>query len=92
MLDQKFHPEEGVTVQFEAKYASGQTCSGAYLKFYSDSSDFKPENMRGDTPYTIMFGPDVCGSTSKVKCKARGSPSILALGAFDFESQKSQNG
>ena len=53
-------------LQFEARYTSGQSCSGAYMKFYSHDADFKLEEMKEDTPYTIMFGPDVCGSTSKV--------------------------
>lgn len=67
MLDESFEPSEGVILQFEAKYAKGQTCSGAYMKFYSKDDAFKPEEMQEDTPYTVMFGPDVCGSTSKVK-------------------------
>ena len=65
-LAESIDPSLGVIVQFEAKYAKTQSCAGAYLKYYSHNEAFQPADMKDDTPYTIMFGPDVCGSSSKV--------------------------
>eukprot|EP00210_Caulerpa_lentillifera_P000011 g10.t1 len=65
-LSEAFTPADGLILQFEAKWSKEQSCSGAYLKFYSHDSQFKAEEVKADTPYTIMFGPDKCGSNSKI--------------------------
>ncbi|KAI3875272.1 hypothetical protein MKX03_011156, partial [Papaver bracteatum] len=40
-------------------------CGGGYMKLFSDDVDQK--KFGGDTPYIIMFGPAICGySTKKV--------------------------
>jgi len=66
VLDEPVDPSEGIVLQFEAKYSQGRTCSGAYLKFYSKRDNFDPNELTPDTLYTVMFGPDICGPTSKV--------------------------
>ena len=38
-------------------------CGGGYIKLFPSSSDMK--SMGGDTPYSIMFGPDICGHATK---------------------------
>lgn len=53
-------------VQYEVKTQDGLECGGAYLKLISASSDFSPSSFGGDTPYTIMFGPDRCGPSDRV--------------------------
>jgi len=40
-------------------------CGGGYVKVFG--SDLEQKQMHGDSPYKIMFGPDICGySTKKV--------------------------
>lgn len=52
--------------QYDVKFQNGQECGGAYIKLLSRSADLKLNNFHDKTPYTIMFGPDKCGLTSKV--------------------------
>jgi calreticulin len=51
----------GMSVKHEQKI----DCGGGYVKLLPP--DFDETNFNGDTDYTIMFGPDICGySTKKV--------------------------
>jgi len=51
--------------QFKVKHEQKIDCGGGYAKLLPKDVDV--ENFNGDTPYTIMFGPDICGySTKKV--------------------------
>lgn len=56
-------------LQYEVHFQEGQECGGGYIKLVSgDRSTIKLHEFHDKTPYTIMFGPDKCGSTSKVIC------------------------
>ncbi|VDP89340.1 unnamed protein product [Echinostoma caproni] len=58
---------EGKTfvVQYTVKYDQSVSCGGAYIKLFG--SDLDPKDIHGDAPYKLMFGPDICGySTKKV--------------------------
>lgn len=55
---------KSLVVQYELKLDQGMTCGGAYLKL--PLAGFNVKKLTGDTPYSIMFGPDKCGSTDKV--------------------------
>jgi calreticulin len=58
---------EGKTlvIQFTVKHEQNIDCGGGYVKLFDSSLDQK--QMHGDSPYLIMFGPDICGySTKKV--------------------------
>lgn len=55
-----------MALSFEARHESGLTCGGAYLKYLTADESFAPEALNGETPYTVMFGPDKCGGTNKV--------------------------
>ena len=66
VLAAPFDPAEGLVLQYEATTQDGLDCGGAYLKFITADEDFSPEALDGDTPYTVMFGPDKCGATNKV--------------------------
>lgn len=50
-----------LVVQFSVKHESQEYsfCGGGYIKVMP--SQFDQENFGGDTPYHIMFGPDICG-------------------------------
>ncbi|EXB66045.1 hypothetical protein L484_004111 [Morus notabilis] len=51
--------------QFSVKHEQKLDCGGGYMKLISGELDQK--KFGGDTPYSIMFGPDICGySTKKV--------------------------
>lgn len=54
-----------LVLQYELKLDQGMTCGGAYMKLPT-AADFDPEAFNGETPYSIMFGPDRCGATDKV--------------------------
>jgi hypothetical protein len=51
-----------LVVQYSVKFDQKIDCGGAYIKLgaAADQATFS-----GDTPYQIMFGPDVCGGTRK---------------------------
>jgi len=67
LLKQPFDPSDGLVVQYEATTQEGLQCGGAYLKFINtDEKAFTPDTLDGDSPYTLMFGPDRCGGTDKV--------------------------
>jgi hypothetical protein len=57
---------KGFTFQYEVLLTSGLECGGAYVKLLSETSDLTITALDGDTPYSIMFGPDKCGTTNKV--------------------------
>jgi len=51
--------------QMKVKHEQKIDCGGGYAKLLPSNVDV--EKFNGDTPYTIMFGPDICGySTKKV--------------------------
>ncbi|XP_076879419.1 uncharacterized protein LOC143527923 [Brachyhypopomus gauderio] len=68
-LSSRFPPfsNEGKTlvVQFTVKHEQKIDCGGGYVKIFP--ADLDQEAMHGDSKYYIMFGPDICGySTKKV--------------------------
>jgi calreticulin len=52
-----------LVVQFSAKHAQKIDCGGGYLKVMSAETD--QAKFNGDSEYMIMFGPDICGTTTK---------------------------
>merc|ERR1719321_2067228 len=54
---------EGKTlvIQFTVKHEQDIDCGGGYLKLGA----YEPEKFEGDSEYNIMFGPDICGSSTK---------------------------
>ncbi|KAG6475289.1 calnexin homolog [Zingiber officinale] len=67
-LDQPTNLNDGTTVlQFEVRLQNGLECGGAYLKYLRPQAPgWTPKGFDNQSPYTIMFGPDKCGSTNKV--------------------------
>ncbi|KNC81733.1 calreticulin [Sphaeroforma arctica JP610] len=53
-----------LVVQFQAKHEQNIDCGGGYIKLYP--SGLEQTQLDGETPYNIMFGPDICGSTKRV--------------------------
>lgn len=59
--------DKTLVLQYEVKMQKGLECGGAYLKLLTESPvGIQAQQFSGDTPYTIMFGPDKCGATNKV--------------------------
>jgi len=52
-----------LVLQFSVKHEQIIDCGGGYIKLFD--CKFDPEDMHGDTPYLIMFGPDICGPGTK---------------------------
>ncbi|XP_048832304.1 calreticulin-like [Brienomyrus brachyistius] len=68
-LSSRFEPfsNEGKTlvIQFTVKHEQKIDCGGGYVKVFP--ADLDQANMHGESQYYIMFGPDICGySTKKV--------------------------
>jgi calnexin len=55
-----------LVVQYEVKLEETLNCGGAYIKLLMDTPKLDINSISGDTPYTIMFGPDKCGTVNKV--------------------------
>lgn len=51
-----------LVLQFSVKHEQKLDCGGAYIKLLGDIDQSK---FGGDTPYQVMFGPDVCGSSNR---------------------------
>jgi len=60
-----FSGDKVVVIQYEIAFQSGQECGGGYIKLLSDQPQLDLRQMTDKMPYTIMFGPDKCGSDSK---------------------------
>lgn len=53
-----------LVVQYQLKHEQPLKCGGGYIKLYN--SEVVQEDLNGDSPYNIMFGPDVCGNTKRI--------------------------
>ncbi|GIY75452.1 calreticulin [Caerostris darwini] len=66
-LSTKFQPfsnkDKPVIFQFTVKHEQNIDCGGGYVKIFN--CDLDPEDMHGETPYLVMFGPDICGPGTK---------------------------
>jgi len=66
-LSTKFEPfsNEGkpLVIQFTVKHEQNIDCGGGYLKVFN--CDLDQKDMHGESPYQIMFGPDICGPGTK---------------------------
>lgn len=50
-------------IQFTVKHEQNIDCGGGYVKLFP--CDLDQTQMNGDSPYGIMFGPDICGPGTK---------------------------
>ena len=70
-----FDPKgSGLVLQYELQLKKGLECGGAYLKLLTATDDLSLDGFKADTPYTIMFGPDKCGSTNKARPRPNPCP------------------
>jgi calreticulin len=60
----KFSNEgKDLVIQYTVKHEQKIDCGGGYIKLLPSTVDQKTFN--GDSDYNIMFGPDICGSSTK---------------------------
>lgn len=52
-----------LVVQFQVRFPQKIDCGGGYIKLMASSTNLKDFN--GDTPYLVMFGPDICGTSTR---------------------------
>lgn len=55
--------DRDLVVSFTVKHEQGLDCGGGYIKLLADG--FDQTNFGGETPFLIMFGPDICGGDRK---------------------------
>lgn len=62
--DTKFdNLNKDLIIQFSVKHEQSIDCGGGYLKLFGCQLD--QEQMHGDSEYSVMFGPDICGPAVK---------------------------
>lgn len=57
--------DKDLILQYSVKHEQNLDCGGAYIKLMPGGKGFDKVKFGGDTPYSIMFGPDVCGTSNK---------------------------
>mmetsp|Transcript_62207 Transcript_62207/g.73686 ORF Transcript_62207/g.73686 Transcript_62207/m.73686 type:complete len:401 (+) Transcript_62207:198-1400(+) len=57
--------KKDLVIQYSVKNEQKLDCGGAYIKLLGGGSSFDSAKFGGDTPYSVMFGPDICGSSNK---------------------------
>ncbi|XP_076441187.1 calreticulin-like [Babylonia areolata] len=63
-FDKFSNERKTLVIQYTVKNEQFIECGGMYLKVYS--SELNQTDLYSETPYLIMFGPDICGSDKKV--------------------------
>lgn len=67
-----------LVLQFSVKHQQKIDCGGGYIKLLPAGLD--QASFNGDSPYNIMFGPDICGSATRrihVIFNRRGSNHLI---------------
>jgi len=65
-LDKPFvSGDKPLVIQYSVKHEQNLDCGGAYIKLLPGGDKFDSASFGGDTPYAVMFGPDVCGTSNK---------------------------
>lgn len=64
-FDEFSNKDANLVFQFSVKHGQSIDCGGGYFKLLPKSSTEDLEGFNGDTPYHVMFGPDICGSTKR---------------------------
>lgn len=90
-LSKKFKPFSNkgkpLVVQFSVKHEQDIDCGGGYLKVFDCKLDQK--DMHGESPYEIMFGPDICGpGTKKVNSQVLSQIFTTLISNFQLTAEK----
>jgi calnexin len=60
-----FSNRKPLVVQYEVKFQNALECGGAYVKLIAHDPAFKPDQFHDKTGFSVMFGPDKCGTDAK---------------------------
>ena len=52
-----------LVVSYTVRHEQSVDCGGSYIKLLPPG--FEAKKFSGDTPYALMFGPDVCGTSTR---------------------------
>jgi len=55
--------DKPLVIQFTVKHEQKIDCGGGYIKLFDCKLD--QADMHGESPYNVMFGPDICGTTTR---------------------------
>ena len=69
-----FKDSREFVLQYELRLEETVTCSGAYLKLPRAAEGLDLSMLDNDTPYTVMFGVDKCGSDANKVGRLRQIP------------------
>jgi len=59
--------DKDLVIQYEVRLMNGLQCGGAYIKLLTEESlPSDLGNFKDSTPFSIMFGPDRCGTNDVV--------------------------
>jgi calnexin len=61
----KFSEKKPLVIQYEVKFQNALECGGAYVKLLEDEPNLSLENFYDKSSYSVMFGPDKCGTEKK---------------------------
>jgi len=66
-MTKTFNSPDGkdLVIQYSVKHEQKIDCGGAYIKLLPGGDKFESTKFGGDSPYGVMFGPDICGSSNK---------------------------
>jgi calreticulin len=56
--------DKTLVIQFSVKHQQNIDCGGGYLKLMPEGID--QATFNGDSPYNVMFGPDICGAGHRI--------------------------
>ncbi|QCD88470.1 calreticulin [Vigna unguiculata] len=62
-IPQFSNKDRTLVVQYSIRFEQDIECGGGYIKLHSGYVNQK--KFGGDTPYSLMFGPDICGTQTK---------------------------
>lgn len=57
--------DKSLVIQYSVKHEQKLDCGGAYIKLLPGGKKFDAAKFGGDSPYAVMFGPDICGTSNK---------------------------
>ena len=57
--------DKPLVIQYSVKHEQNLDCGGAYIKLLPGGKKFDAVKFGGDTEYSVMFGPDVCGTSNR---------------------------
>ncbi|KAI9106266.1 calreticulin [Phlyctochytrium arcticum] len=80
--------DKPLIIQYSVKYESGARCAGGYVKILPPGVDV--EKFHGETDYNIMFGPDICGSTTRkvhVIMNYKGKNEMINVDIYPHDDQ-----